>query len=85
MSEGITEIVQNEVANDEWTLSFLKLIRQYLEAHGYPDPVGVLIVPLMRDGFGVLAAADGAGPLSQEKAFEYLIACGDALRDFIDR
>jgi len=59
---------------------FLEQLDEFITKRGYPDALGVLIVPLMDDGFGVLGARRGPEPMTSEQAFEYLVACADHIR-----
>lgn len=59
----------------------LEVLDAFLTRHGYPNSIGLLIIPLMDNGFGVLGATRGQNAMSSQQAFEYLIACADWARD----
>jgi hypothetical protein len=80
--EGITEVVAMGIDTSPETKLFLGLLERFCADHGYRNPVGVLIVPLMRDGFGVMGAGKNGLVIDQERAFEYLIDIGRQLDDW---
>jgi hypothetical protein len=80
--DGITEVIDLAVDADPGTKLFLSLLEKFLADHGYRSSVGCLLVPLMKDGFGVVAASKAGLKIDQERAFEYLIDIGRQLDDW---
>lgn len=82
---SIYDVEDKGVDNGPWTRSLFEGLAAWLAHHGYRDPVGVIIIPLMEDGFGVLAAGGRGQHISQDQAFEYIMTIGEQLHELNER